>query len=261
MTKELRFTIDLARKAGKKAIAGMNHIQKMTSAQNLRDITTNVDIEVEELIVAAIQKKFPDHNIIREEGEDTDKGSEYTWMIDPIDGTKYFVAGIKLFTVSIGLWRKGQPMLGVVYNPGTDDLWRAEVGGGAFMNKKRIRVANIKSLTEAMASIDVTKFNQLNPKERTNALRRLNAIANNFYRFRSFGSGSLSLCFLAQGHLDAYLDLTGRQPIKDIGAGLAIAKEAGAKITGLDGKFHGHNASHIVATNGKIHSQLLKLLK
>ncbi|MCK4553562.1 inositol monophosphatase [Candidatus Parcubacteria bacterium] len=259
MPLKLKFIIELAKRAGAKVLLGMDKI-KYVKKNDIRDVSTDLDKQTEQLIVTAIQKKFPSHNIIREEGDNIDNQSDYTWIIDPIDGTKYFVNGIKFFTTSIGLWHKNKPVMGVIYNPGTKDCYWAEKNKGAFLNNKKLRVSQRNKLSEAIISIELYKIDQQTQQQKNILYKRLQNIINNFYRFRSFGCGSISLCYLAQGYFDAYFDLTGKEEITDLGAGLIIAKEAGAKITGLDNKFPGLNVNHLVVTNTKIHQDLLKLL-
>lgn len=261
MSKDLKFTINLAKRAGNKLLREMNKISSIKK-NDARDVTTNLDEETGNFIVEAIQKRFPKHNIMAEEGDNIANNSDYTWIVDPIDGTKYFVDGVKFFTVSIGLWYKGKPYLGVVYHPGTNDCFYAEKGKGAFLNNVKLKVSNVSNLNEAIISLDISKSYLLAGNKMEKFLKQLKNIVSNFFRFRALGVGSLSMCYLAQGHFDAYFDMTGNKDgqILDSGAGMAIAQEAGAKITDLNGKFPGLDARRIVVTNGKIHNELLKLL-
>lgn len=261
MTKNLNFTIGLAKKAGNLLISRLDKIRKIQYKKgDLRHPTFELEKKLENEIVAAIMSRFPGHNVMREEGEDINNKSEYTWIIDPIDGTRYFINGIKFFTVSIGLWQGNEPLIGVVYNPGAGDCYFAETGKGSFLNDKKLAVSKIDNLPKSIIALDTTGTDRLNGAESNLFFRRLKKVAENFYRFRAFGSGSLSLCYLAQGHLEAYFDLSGREEVLDIGAGLAIAKEAGAKITDPQGNYPGLDTNYLVVTNGLIHNKLLKLL-
>lgn len=261
MTKELKFAIGLAKKSGELALTALNKEPAAKPKTVKRDICTKTDLALEKLIVKKIQNQFPTHNIIREEGKNIQKGSAYTWLVDAIDGTKYFISGIKFFTTSISLWRHDQPVLGAVYQPGTEDCWFAEKRHGAFLNNRKLRISKINQLHDAIISLDTNHLSLLKPAAQKKLFARLKKITENFYRFRVIGSGSLSLCYLAMGHFDAYFDLSGQQKNWDLGAGLIIAQEAGAKITNLNGKWPGLNASHLVVTNRKIHDKVLKLLK
>src|SRR3989338_6706289 len=261
MTKELKFAIGLAKKSGKLILAALNEEQSASAKTVKRDIYTSADLAAERLIVEEIKSKFPTHNIIREEGEEIRNGADYTWLVDALDGTKYFISGIKFFTTSIALWHKGSPILGVVYQPGTNECWFAEKGKGAFLNQRRLKTSMVDQLKDSIISLDINHLSLLTKNEQKKLFAWLKKVIGNFYRFRVIGSGSLSLCFLAMGHFDGYFDLSGRQEMKDLGAGLIVAQEAGAKITGLNGKWPGLNGSHLVVTNGKIHNKMLKLLQ
>lgn len=261
MTSQLKFTIDLAKKAGDRLLRAMDSTLRVYYKKDeVRHPTFALEEEIEDMIVASILKKFPGHNIIREEGENIDHHSDYTWIIDPIDGTRYFIDGIKLFTVSIGLWHSNDPLMGVIYNPGVKDCYYAQKGHGSFLNARKLKLSNVTDLARSIIALDITKTDKLTNKEQALFLKRIKNILSSCFRFRAFGSGSLSLCYLAQGHLEAYFDLSGKEEVLDLGAGLAIAREAGAKITGLNGKFQGMDTSHLLVTNVKIHDKLLKLL-
>ena len=121
-------------------------------------------------------------------------------------------------------------------------------------------MSRVSDLKKSIISLDIARLNKLPKKEEILFLKRLKEIAKTFYRFRVLGQGALSLCYLAQGYFDAYCDLTSYTKIVDIGAGLVIAQEAGAKITDLNGKFPKLNTGYLVVSNGKIHNQLLELL-
>jgi len=261
MTKELKFAIGLAKKSGKLVLAALNEEQSARAKTVKRDICTSADLAAEKLIVEEIKSKFPAHNIIREEGKNIQNGSDYTWLIDALDGTKYFISGIKFFTTTIALWHKSKPIMGAIYQPGTDECWFAEKSRGAFLNNKKLKISKENQLKNSIITLDINHLSRLTTSEQEILFERLKKIASNFYRFRVIGSGSLSLCYLAMGHFDAYFDLSGKQEIWDLGAGLIIAQEAGAKITDLKGKWPGLNANYLVVTNEKIHDKVLKLLQ
>lgn len=260
MTEELKFAIELIKDAGKIVMDGLGKVVVKKHKLDKRDICTNIDQEVEKMIVNRIKKRYPHHKIYGEEYGKISAKSDYIWLIDPIDGTKYYLSGIKFFNLSIALWKNDVPIIGVVYFPASDDMYFAEKGEGAFHNQKRIRVSNVNRLEESIIYLDIPGSNKLKAGEQKTALKRLEAIFKNAYRFRAFGLGAAACCYVAEGGYDGYFDLSGKEKIFDIGAGIVIAKEAEAKITGLDGKYHGQNTSHIVITNGKIHNKFLKLL-
>ncbi len=140
MNEKLKFVITLARAMGKTATQKFNQGDVLRSKREKRDIVTKIDLAIEKIIRQAIRRDYPSDNIYGEEFDRTKGTNDYTWVIDPIDGTKYFAAGIKLFSISIGLWKGTQPVLGVVYMPGMDDIYWAEKGRGAYCNGKKIKV-------------------------------------------------------------------------------------------------------------------------
>ena len=260
MSKELKFAIKLARDAGKILMDGLDKAVVKRYKIDRRDIVTSMDLKSEELIVSRIKKEYPNHKIYSEECGKIKASSDYVWIIDPLDGTKYYAAGVNFFDLSIALWKGNEPVLGVVYSPASDDLYWAEKGKGAFCNNRKIKVSKINKLDEAIVYLEIAASDKLKPDEYKLAMERFELIFKNIYRFRGFGLGARACCYIAQGGYDAYFDLTGKEEILDLAAGIIIAKEAGAKITGLDGKFQSQDTSHVVITNGKIHNDFLKLL-
>src|SRR3989338_6546030 len=117
--------------------------------KNPRSLLTKVDLLSDKKIKEIIGKKFPNHNFLTEESGSTKKNSEYTWIIDPIDGTTNFVEELGNFCVSIALAKKNEVIMGAVYNPCTKDMYFAEKGKGAFLNSKKIGVSNKKHLIES----------------------------------------------------------------------------------------------------------------
>lgn len=260
MTPTLSFIKNLAARAGEVLLKSKINILKV-KLNDKSDILTDLDLKVEDLIVKAIKTQFPDHNIIGEERKYVQKNSDYTWVIDPIDGTKYIITDSFLYSVSIGLWYKARPYLGVIYWPAMKQCQWAQADKGAFADGKRLKVSGVNNVSKAIIALGITGQHHLKSAQRELYNKRLVSIAGNFFRFRSFGCGTFALSLLAHGSLDAYFDLSGKEPIADLGAGIIIAQEAGAKITNLGGKFPGLNASHIVISNGKIHKDLLKIIK
>ena len=244
-------------------IKSMDRILIMKTKREKRDIATNIDLEIEKMIREEIKKDYPQRRIFGEEfGKSGDAGKNgFVWIIDPIDGTKYYSAGVKFFSVSIALWRDKEPVLGVICVPGFDEVYFAEKGTGAFCNNKKIKVSGINSLKDSIVCVDMTtKERKMNSQEYKLITEKFGELLKNANRVRALGAGAIALSWLAKGAWEAYIDLSGQESILDIGAGLIIAKEAGAKISGLDGKFHGENVNNIVVTNGKIHDELLRLL-
>jgi myo-inositol-1(or 4)-monophosphatase len=219
------------------------------------NLVTKVDRNTEQFIIDSIHKQHPDHAICGEEsGENGD--SEYIWYIDPLDGTTNFIHGFPIFAVSIGVKHKTQMVAAAVFIPVLNYLFSASKGGGAFLNDKQIHVSKNTSLAKSLGLVGF-------PPDRLSAdfrkaMTEFDKVIRQAQAIRRTGSAATDLCFIAAGKADAFFEF-GLNPW-DIAAGSLIIEEAGGKITNLDGSplnLHGRN---LIATNGIIHDELLKII-
>lgn len=233
-----------------------NTYQKNIKHGDLSDFATDADLEAEKKIVEILTKNFPDHNIIAEEGGKKDKGSKYTWLIDPIDGTISFAQRIPYYSVSIGLLEDGQPVLGVIYNVSFDHLYWAQIGQGAYLNGKAIHVSQKKNLKESVGSLDFGH----NVKRQHKLDLYVNKLITRIGYIYSFGSAVASLGMVAEGVLDLYVNHAFPW---DFAAGAVIVREAGGKVTDFEGNEPDWTKErlNIVASNGLIHDAILEVLK
>ncbi len=199
-----------------------------------RDFATAVDLEIEEHLKANLRQRFPGHGLSGEESADENPSSDYQWLIDPIDGTKYYAGRSSLFAVSVGLLHRGEPVLGVVYSAASRQCFHAWQGGGAWLDGVRLHGSAATDLSEVIANVDTPNTHELSGAERDWFESRLLALTRRLYRVRALGQGSLSACWLASGAFDAYVDLTGYTKPQDLAAGRVIMKEAGARLEYLD---------------------------
>ena len=219
------------------------------------NIVTDVDKKAERIIINIIRSRFPGHSILSEEKGRLDKRSPYKWIIDPLDGTTNFAHAFPFFCVSIALEIAGEISLGVVYDPMRDELFSAESGKGAYLNKGKIGVSGVKRLSDAFLA---TGFSY--------GRRRKDKNVGNFKKFlirtmaiRRAGSAALDLSYVACGRFDGFWELDLNP--WDSAAGLLIVKEAKGIVTKFDGTPYSPYHKNILATNGKIHSQMASLLK
>lgn len=235
--------------------AGQIH-QKSIKHGDASDFATEVDVEVEKVIVAMIAKSFPNHNIIAEENEKTKKGSEFTWVIDPIDGTFSFVVGVPFYSVSIGLLKNNIPVLGVIYNVELNQLYWAEESKGAYLNGKKIHVSNRSTLSEAAAVLDVGH----RQKRQAKFDMYIKPLFTKVGYVYSLGSAVAVLAMVAQGILDGDVNQAW---IWDFAAGAVIIREAGGKVTDFAGNEPDWSKErlNVVASNGLIHEQILEALQ
>jgi len=247
MTKsaELETAVKAAKEAGKILLGNLAK-HKIVEKKDRQDICTNVDLKSEKKIIEIIENRFPLHGIVSEEAGLIKKSGKFCWFVDPLDGTKNYVRNIPIFSISVALANEKELIAGVVFDPSTKRLYSAEKGKGAFFNGKKISVSKISELEDSFVYLDA-------PHKKFDYLRK------HFYRTRDFGVGSLALCYLAQGGFDAYIQDTLR--ITDHGAGLLIAKEAGAKITDSKGKDFSLENKDAVVANPTLHKKILPLVK
>ena len=194
--------------------------------------------------------------MVEEAGEIRGDDPEYQWVIDPLDGTTNFLHGIGHFAISVGLQKGEDIVSAVVYNPGTDELFWAEKGKGAFLNQRRLRVSGRRTMEEALIATGAPYGDHGNPKEYAKMIQRVMPLTSGI---RRFGAASLDLAFVAAGRCDGYFE-THVKPW-DIAAGILLVKEAGGYVTEINGDSHMLLTGNILAGNEFVFNCLSKLLK
>ena len=245
--------IKAAKESGKLLMRHYGKIKYIKEKDN-ESYFTNVDLESEKLIISLIRKNFPGHNIISEESGNLNKKSEYTWYIDPLDGTHNYINNFPLFGVSIALEHKGEMKLGAISLPYFNELYFAEKGKGAFLNGKRIRVSSQKNIKRAFVVTDLAL--RYYPEGKIKMIKKLKG---KVYDLRVLGCAVYDYAMVARGSADAYI--TRYTNAWDMAAGALIVEEAGGKVTDFDGRRWNTNMSRFVSSNSKIHGQLLKILR
>jgi len=220
------------------------------------DIVTEADQQAESMIIAAIHNQYPDHDILAEESPATHAGSLYRWIIDPLDGTTNYAHGYPVFCVSIALEREGISILGVVFNPMLGEMFVAVKGQGAFLNDKPITVSET---TELSRSLLATGFPYDIRFTKENNMDHFESMALKAQAIRRAGSAALDLAYVAAGRFDGFWEL--KLSPWDTAAGCLLVEEAGGTITDLHGEGFTLTAPHIVASNGRIHGQILSVLR
>jgi myo-inositol-1(or 4)-monophosphatase len=216
---------------------------------------TEADHASEKAIIDIIQKTYPDHFILTEESGEIRTDSEYKWIIDPIDGTINFSNGIPICCVSIGVEKEGEIILGAVYNPLMNEMFFAEKGMGATLNGKKISVSSKTSISNSCL---VTGFPYTYLDSPNGPLQVFEKLIRRGIPVRRLGSAALDLCWTAAGRFDGFYE--HKLQAWDSAAGFLIVEEAGGTVTGFDGKRYSPYQPGIVATNGKIHTELLDLV-
>jgi len=220
------------------------------------NIVTDVDKKCENIIIDCINKYFPHHHILSEEGRQDRSDEGYRWIVDPLDGTTNYAHGLPVYSVSIALEKDSRIILGVVYDPETKELFKAEHGKGAYLNNKKIRVSKISNLDKALLATgfayDIKDTTRDNVNYFTKFLKTSQAV-------RRLGSAALDLSYVACGRFDGFWEMN-LYPW-DSAAGMLIVKEAGGRITRFDKSTYTPFDKDILATNSKIHNKMAHILK
>lgn len=234
---------------------------KITAHKDREDVVTNVDLACEKLIISAIEKHYPEHSLISEEQGYINKNSQYTWLIDPLDGTKQYIRGIPLYCPALVLQESGEDILAVIYQPTNNQLFSAIKGGGAFLNGKRIQVSPQTSLYNSFICVHPPFFDGKREKEHDLAWRKIAQLSKHAYRLRALPNINLALCWLGMGGWDGFVNLLNVPKSWDVEPGLFIAKEAGAMATNPSGESLTNNFENgIIVSNGKIHERILTVI-
>lgn len=248
--------IEIAREAGEIIREGFNKNLQIGYKSNESDLVTNIDKASEKLITDFVRKKYPSHGILAEESGNIKSGSEYSWVIDPLDGTVNFAHGLPIFSVSIGLQKNDETVAGVVYDVAQNIIYSGERGSGAFANDEKIEVSKNSNIAH---SVLVTGF-PYNIKENPyNALDKFVALTKASRGMRRLGSAAIDFCYVAKGVFDGFWEVYLNP--WDICAGKLIVEEAGGLVTDFEGNQININSKQILATNGKIHSNMVEILQ
>ena len=219
---------------------------------------TRADRESEQKIKSLIRKRFPNDRFICEEScplpAKIDDKKRY-WIVDPLDGTVNFTHGFGTFCVSIAVMENRQITAGVVSNPFTGEIFFAEKGKGTFRNGKKTYVSRIAKMPESLLVTGFPYYTYKNPK---NVFALFNRFAVRAQGIRRLGSAALDLCYAAEGIFEGFWE-ENLGPW-DVAAGSLIVKEAGGTVTDFSGGEDYIFGGNIVASNSKIHKNMLKII-
>lgn len=220
---------------------------------NQSDIVTKADKMSEAFLLDRIHTHYPDHSILSEEsGEEKHDGATYRWIIDPLDGTTNYSAGLPSFSVSIAIEKDGEILVGVVFAPYLGELFHAVKGGGSFLNGRPIHAGCKIDPAQAVISTGFPVDKDINPD---NNLDRVSRILPQIRGLRRLGSAAVDLCYVAAGYLDAYWEINLH--LWDVAAGKLIVEEAGGTVT----RFR-PDRNYCMAASGKgLHRWLLENLR
>lgn len=215
------------------------------------DLVTDADRRSEQIVVSILRDRFPDHQILAEEGTAGGASPRYRWIIDPLDGTTNYAHRYPHFAVSIGLEQDGEMLIGVVYDPVLDELFTAQSGSGAFLNGRQLQVSRSEQLRRSLLCTGFPYDHSfLKP-----SLRRWDQLVRDAQAVRRDGSAALDICYVAAGRFDGFWE--DHLFPWDMAAGMLIAREAGGTVTDYQGLPPSVYQGEVVASNGLIHGAML----
>jgi myo-inositol-1(or 4)-monophosphatase len=223
------------------------------------DLVTQIDLDVERAFRTMIAERFPDHAVLGEEFSDAAQRQEvpeFCWVFDPLDGTTNYAHGLPIFCSSLALEIRGEPVVAAVFDPTRRELFTAAAGQGAWLNGAPLRVSRAETLIDSLL---VTGFHYGVQKDPEEVLQLFEAFIRRARAVRRLGSAALDLCYVGCGRLDGFWEKK-LQPW-DIAGGALIVKEAGGTVTTVHGDPFSSRGGSVLATNGRIHQQMLDTIR
>lgn len=238
LSEAIEFLTPIIKQAGDMALESWDKIE-ISKQKDSRDIATVSDIEIENFLKEKIISKWPEHGFWGEEGRRINQKSDFQWLVDPIDGTKYYLKRAPFFQVHIALIYKEIPVLGLIYNPVSRQLFSAIKDGRAYLNGELIKNNSSLPIQKSVINIDLrglTNYSNKNLKERKWLIGKIGEIMEKSYRIRM--GGSAFGIYLVTGAIDAYITIEGKGfKLQDLAPRLIIMKEAGYRTEWVDSPF------------------------
>ena len=247
-------TRDLAAGAGEILRKGFERVRRVSYKGRI-DPVTEYDLKAEKYITGRIKRQYPGHAILAEEGGNKKADSGFQWVIDPLDGTVNFAHSFPIYCVSVAVQYKGETVAGAVYDPERDELFWSMKGGKSYMNRRPIEVS---CETKLERSLLATGFAYDIGTARRNNLGLFARMAKKAQAIRRPGSAALDLCWLAAGRIDGFWEL--KLHPWDTAAAILIVKNAGGRVSRMDGREFSIFDKDILASNRHIHTAMRKVL-
>lgn len=227
----------------------------ISNKEGINNLVTEADHASEKAIFKVIKEHFPDHHILSEEAGEIVQDSSYKWIIDPVDGTVNFAHGIPINCVCIAIEHEKKVVMSAIYNPHLNELFFAEKGAGAVMNDKPIHVSEE---TDARKACLVTGFPYTYLDMPNGPLEVFERFIRKGVPVRRLGSAGIDLCWVACGRFDGFYE--HKLEAWDSAAGYLLVEEAGGMVTDFKGNAFSPYQPQILATNKKIHEQMLGVI-
>ncbi|MCV6547605.1 MAG: inositol monophosphatase [Cohaesibacter sp.] len=254
----LNVMVQAAMKAGRRLSRDFGELENLqVSRKGPGDFVSNADYQAEKILREELQKGRPNFGFLMEEsGAEEGIDKSHTWIVDPLDGTTNFLHGIPMFAISIALKHEDKIVAAVIYNPATDDLFTAERGRGAFLNDRRLRVANRMDFHDCVIATGVPHLGRGQHKA---YLTQLEAVMADVSGIRRMGAASLDLAYVAAGRFDGYWE--ENLNAWDMAAGILLVREAGGFVSDIKGGEKMLDNGSIVAGNETVRKYLMRNLK
>ncbi|MCD6097898.1 inositol monophosphatase [bacterium] len=250
----IEFAKIVARAAGAILKEGYYSVKKIKHKAG-KELVTQYDIASEDIIKEMIMLRFPKDTIIAEETESTSRIGEHVWIVDPLDGTNNFAHGFPFFCVSIGIANRGTVVAGVVYDPLRDEMFWADKNS-AYLGNVRLHTSETDDISSALLATGFPYDIQASEEDNLNHFAHFSKAA---LGIRRAGSAALDLAYVAAGRLDGFWEL--KLKMWDMAAGSVIVEMAGGQTTTFTGEKWSITSDRIVASNGKIHKAMLKIIQ
>jgi len=250
---ELVAAIEAAKKAGKVLLGDYGEAVVRYKADG--SVVTSTDTRAEAMIRKALARSFPSYSFIGEESGFEDKGSDFVWVVDPLDGTTNFVIKNPFFAVSIGLAYRKRVIMGVVHYPFQDETFYATRGEGAYLNDNPIKASRRSTLETSV----ITFCHGRDRDSVAQIIKLFRWLKSMNDKVRQVGAASLELCYVACGRTDCFL-MPGANAW-DVAAGAVIVREAGGKVSDLQNRPFNTKSKSILAANRDLHRKMLALLQ
>ena len=243
---------DVALTAGDILLERFHHVKEV-SFKGRGNIVTDVDKEVESVILGVLRAEFPDAGLLGEESASIRADSGYVWIVDPLDGTRNYASGIPFFSLVVGLALDGEVLLGINYDPWRQEMFHAERGKGAFLNGEPIHVSERSTIAESVLGMDLS----YDDDGAVNGLNVILSLWPGMQTARIMGSSALGISYAAAGRNDLYFH-SQLEPWDQV-AGMLLVEEAGGIITDRTGKRAGLYSDGLLASNSTLHAEFMRL--
>jgi myo-inositol-1(or 4)-monophosphatase len=233
----------------------MNFDASAIEFKGLNDLVSYVDKNAEKQLVRNLKKLIPEAGFTTEEKTISNRGEVYNWIIDPLDGTTNFIHGIPTYAISIALYEDDKPVIGVVYEINRGELFSTYKGGAAYLNGKEIRVSGRTALADCLLA---TGFPYYEFDKQVQYMQLLAEMMQKCHGLRRIGSAAVDLAYVACGRFDAFFEYNLNA--WDVAAGAYLVQQAGGNILNFSGREEFINTREILATNGRIDSEVLETI-